>query len=829
LEFKPFKMGKYLLMERLATGGMAEVYRAKAEGAGGFEKQMAIKRILPTYSQNDEFRKMFEYEARLSSMLTHANIVQVYDFNKIGETYLLAMEFVDGKNLRQFVNKCKKANVNFPIEFTVFVMNEVCKGLDYAHGKKDDMTGRPLNIIHRDMSPQNIMLSYEGAVKIVDFGIAKAKDRADETRSGVIKGKFGYMSPEQANGMSVDHRTDLFSTGIILWELLTGRRLFAAESDLATLRMIQECVITPPSKINPRVPPELEKIVMKILSKDLKLRYNSAGDVHRQLLEYLSKSAPAFTQREVSQILHLAFSDEISKEKKRFEQIYRQSIPFSQGAPKEEKRQDDLEGVEQALDGFQTKSDIVESTGETFSDGKDESEGADHPPAGTVPSYSVESEAPVASEASVNTKSQISVPTEGGDPSPILGADYEPAAPNESTRLGTGIDLTGSEAKGEVDLVLPGGRKHSFNKKVAEPAPSRRASSALPEAEVPSPETQYRPKPTEPADKATWQQAKIVSMGEEVPAPERPSEHDATEAAPKSAPDSKGVTEPSIIPAQIALKQEFKRAETRSHAPFGQNGKKGSTGIEVEKRTPTTAPQTSRAFQIDRRKTPRKKRVMGPGSFLFASLFVLFFGYRLLFSGQLENYLEKNAERIPTTQKDGTEAGDGALEKTSPLKKSAGDCVRSVLSHPAAAQVFVRGQLSGETPVVLAGQCGTATEVVLKKEGYEDFSASIDFRKGLDAWETVLKETSLGQLELNLTFNAEVYIDGTLTKEAKQREVLLIALRAKKTYKIRLINKPLGIDYDTEVSIEPGQKTTVNLGMDQANSKSAPRPAKLRK
>src|SRR5687767_6717799 len=141
---------------------MAEVYRAKASGAGGFEKQLAIKRILPNYSQNEEFQRMFEYEARLSSMLTHSNIVQVYDFVKAGETYLLALEYVDGKNLRQFVNKNKKNNYIPPIEFGVYIINEVCKGLDYAHNKKDDLNGRPLNIIHRDMSPQNIMLSYDG-------------------------------------------------------------------------------------------------------------------------------------------------------------------------------------------------------------------------------------------------------------------------------------------------------------------------------------------------------------------------------------------------------------------------------------------------------------------------------------------------------------------------------------------------------------------------------------------------------------------------------------------------------------------------------------------
>jgi serine/threonine-protein kinase len=216
-------MGKYLLLERLATGGMAEVYRAKSTGASGFEKHLAIKRILPDHLEDDTFRRMFETEARIGSSLQHSNIVQILDFVKFGETFLLVMEFVNGKNLRQVVNKLKKLQYSLPIECTLFIINETCKGLDYAHSKKDDFTGQPQNIIHRDMSPQNIMLSYDGSVKIVDFGIANWKDKLEQTKSGVIKGKFGYMSPEQAAGEPITHLTDLFSTGIIFWELVSNQ------------------------------------------------------------------------------------------------------------------------------------------------------------------------------------------------------------------------------------------------------------------------------------------------------------------------------------------------------------------------------------------------------------------------------------------------------------------------------------------------------------------------------------------------------------------------------------------------------------------------------
>lgn len=333
MDFKPYKMGKYLLLERLATGGMAEVYRAKATGASGFEKHLAIKRILPDHLEDDTFRRMFETEARIGSSLQHSNIVQILDFVKFGETFLLVMEFVNGKNLRQVLNKLKKLQYALPIECALFIISETCKGLDYAHNKKDDFTGQPQNIIHRDMSPQNIMLSYDGSVKIVDFGIANWKDKLEQTKSGVIKGKFGYMSPEQAAGEPISHLTDLFSTGIIFWELLTGKRLFSAENDLSTLRLIQDCVIPRPSQFNPKITADLERIVMKSLSKNVSQRYQTAGSMQRQIQEHLNKHFPGFRENELANMMQRLFKDEISSEKKRIEFLTRQSVPFSQGNP----------------------------------------------------------------------------------------------------------------------------------------------------------------------------------------------------------------------------------------------------------------------------------------------------------------------------------------------------------------------------------------------------------------------------------------------------------------------------------------------------------------
>ena len=357
MEFKPYRMGKYLLLEKLATGGMAEVYRAKLTGASGFEKDLAIKKILPTHVEDETFQRMFETEARIGSRLNHPNIVPIFDFIKTGDTFLLVMEFVNGKNLRQVINKLKKLQFVIPLECTLFTVNEICKGLDYAHSKKDDFSGQLQNIIHRDMSPQNIMISYEGQVRIVDFGIANWKDKLEETKSGVIKGKFGYMSPEQASGEPISHLTDVFSTGIIFWELLTGRRLFTAESDFATLRLIQECSIPKPSLFNRRISRDLENIVLKALSKNTKQRYQSAGAMQRALQEYLNRNYPEFRQNSLSDLMQKTFEEEIRSEKRRIEQLNRQSLPFSQGNI--ESVDDDifLDENEGSIEGSVTASD----------------------------------------------------------------------------------------------------------------------------------------------------------------------------------------------------------------------------------------------------------------------------------------------------------------------------------------------------------------------------------------------------------------------------------------------------------------------------------------
>lgn len=300
--------GKYILLEKLAAGGMAEVYLAKTTGASGVSKFLAVKRILPQFSDNPEFVEMFKEEAKIAVNLNHSNVVSIFDFGIEKRQFFLVMEYVEGQNLRQVINHLKKENKYFSIDQIVYMIKEVAAGLDHAHRCIDGTTGRPLNITHRDMSPQNIMVSFEGEVKVVDFGIAKAETQLEQTRAGTIKGKFGYMSPEQADGQQVDLRTDVFSLGIVLWELLANDRLFTANSEAATLKKIRECQIPPVRKLNPAVPPELERICNKALAKDKSLRYQTAAAFHKDLNRFLNTQYPEFSPHDFSVFMKSAFS-----------------------------------------------------------------------------------------------------------------------------------------------------------------------------------------------------------------------------------------------------------------------------------------------------------------------------------------------------------------------------------------------------------------------------------------------------------------------------------------------------------------------------------------
>jgi serine/threonine protein kinase len=308
--------GKYILLEKLAAGGMAEVFLSRAPGTSGIGKFVAIKRILPQFYDTQEFIDMFRDEAKIAINLSHSNVVSIYEFGVEKDQFYLVMDYVEGRNLRQILNKMKKSNSTFSIDQIIYICKEVAGGLDHAHRCHDGTTGKPLNITHRDMSPQNIMISYEGEVKIVDFGIAKAESQLETTRAGTLKGKFGYMSPEQAEGQPVDLRTDIFSLGTVLWELLANDRLFIANNELNTLRKIRECQIPSLRKINPNIHAELERVVQKALARDRNLRYQTAAAMHRDLSRYLNRQFPDFSPHDFSVFVKTLFSDEIIEARK---------------------------------------------------------------------------------------------------------------------------------------------------------------------------------------------------------------------------------------------------------------------------------------------------------------------------------------------------------------------------------------------------------------------------------------------------------------------------------------------------------------------------------
>ncbi len=269
-EGTPF--GNYLLMERIAIGGMAELFKARQNGLEGFRRILAIKRILPHLAANQDFVTMFIDEAKLAAQLSHPNIGHIYDLGKLEDSYFIAMEYVDGKDLRAILKAIDQKEARMPFRVAAYVTQKLCSALSYAHSAKD-MDGKRMDLVHRDVSPQNIIISTTGEVKLVDFGIAKAASKASHTQTGALKGKLLYMSPEQAWGKTIDLRADIFALGVVMWEMLTGRKLFYGDSEMSILEKVREAVVESPRSIREDIPEELERIVLKALEKDPSKRY----------------------------------------------------------------------------------------------------------------------------------------------------------------------------------------------------------------------------------------------------------------------------------------------------------------------------------------------------------------------------------------------------------------------------------------------------------------------------------------------------------------------------------------------------------------------------
>jgi serine/threonine protein kinase len=300
---------RYRITERVASGGMAEVFKGVAESLQGFRKNIAIKRILPALTQNKKFVAMFLDEARLSLALQHANVVQVFDIGHADDTYFIVMEYVDGVDLKALIEWRRRLGKRLPIAVTLNIINEICKALAYAHELPNPETDRPLGIVHRDISPPNVLISRQGEVKVADFGLAKATSQLETTEPGVVKGKMSYLSPEAARGEEVDSRSDIFSVGILLYELLTGKRLFYGETDFQTVELVRNARVPPIRAQNAEVEQDLEDIVRKTLAQKVEDRFQSATDLQEELAKYSYSRGLKVISRDVAELVRQCLDD----------------------------------------------------------------------------------------------------------------------------------------------------------------------------------------------------------------------------------------------------------------------------------------------------------------------------------------------------------------------------------------------------------------------------------------------------------------------------------------------------------------------------------------
>lgn len=302
------KFGKYVLEKQLAIGGMAEIFIAEQHGPAGFAKTLCIKRILQSYANDSTFIEMFLDEARTAAKLSHPNIVQIFELGEIDGSYYIAMEYIKGASLSKIIRKLKENELSLPLHYAAKIIANVCAGLDYAHSFVDPATGEPLHLVHRDISPDNVLVSFTGAVKMIDFGIAKAVTNTSQTQAGAVKGKFSYMSPEQVMGRPLDGRSDLFSLGIVLYELTTLRKPFGDDADLMTVSAIVHDPPQEPRKVITDYPPQLEDLLMKALEKDRNQRFVSAQEMQHMLERFIHEQGEFLSDRDIGNYVARLFS-----------------------------------------------------------------------------------------------------------------------------------------------------------------------------------------------------------------------------------------------------------------------------------------------------------------------------------------------------------------------------------------------------------------------------------------------------------------------------------------------------------------------------------------
>ncbi len=316
---------RYRVIDRLEAGGMAEVFRGEALSVQGFKKQVAIKRVLPHLAQNKSFIRMFLDEARLGARLNHANIVTVFDIGAADNTYFIVMEFVDGANLKTVLETLKKQGKKPSVKEVLYIGMEICKGLSHAHNLTDE-AGTPLNIVHRDISPPNILMTRGGEVKVTDFGLAKATTQLEKTDPGVVKGKFSYLSPEAAHGQEVDARTDVFAVGILMWEALAGRRLFLGESDYETVKKVQRADVPSLRPLHEQVDDELDQLLQRTMARGRDERFQTAQELGDAIADYLFRHRLKVTSYDIARLMQSVVAARETEKRKRDSAIIDQLI-----------------------------------------------------------------------------------------------------------------------------------------------------------------------------------------------------------------------------------------------------------------------------------------------------------------------------------------------------------------------------------------------------------------------------------------------------------------------------------------------------------------------
>lgn len=323
----PIQFDEYYLIERVAVGGMAEVFKGITYSDDNFERQMAVKRVLPHIAEDKEFIDMFIDEAKLVSQLQHPNIPQIYHLGKFEQLYFISMEFISGQDLRTLFDRARAQGIQLDLGFCAHVVMEICEALDYAH-RKTNARLEPLNLIHRDISPQNIIVAYDGTVKLVDFGIAKATGQINQTQAGILKGKFSYMSPEQARGYPIDSRSDLFGLGAVLYEIITLERCFLGQSDFSTIERVRNTEYRAPRQIRRDIPVSLERIMRKALAKSPEQRFQSAADFQEALSHFVRRHQQQYSRDQVRSFMASIFSQEINDENQRLENFRRYAAEY---------------------------------------------------------------------------------------------------------------------------------------------------------------------------------------------------------------------------------------------------------------------------------------------------------------------------------------------------------------------------------------------------------------------------------------------------------------------------------------------------------------------